>query len=65
MTKFIVVTPNLAGQLVPLRGTVWAYDMERAQKFDTREQAQAGLDKAKPFMKAKTYKAAKIQEVSE
>lgn len=57
---FIVVTPNLVGELVPLRGTVWAFHMDRAQKFETQELAQAALDNARKFMKAKTYKAAKI-----
>lgn len=36
--------------------------MDRAQKFDSRELAQAALDRAKKFMKAKTYKAARIIE---
>ncbi len=60
---FIVTTKNGAGEDVPLRGTVWAFSMDRAQKFETREAAQAALDKAKKFMKAKTYKAAEIKEV--
>lgn len=65
MSKFIVITKNAIGEDVPLRGSVWAFSMDRAQKFDTREAAQAGLDKAKKFMKAKTYKSAVIQEVAE
>lgn len=63
MAMFIVVTPNAVGELVPLRGTVWAFSMDRAQKFETKELAQAALDKAKQFMKARTYKAARIVEV--
>lgn len=63
MTKFIVVTPNLAGELVPLRGTIWAYSMDRAQQFETRELAQAALDRAKKFTKASSYKQARIVEV--
>ena len=63
MTKFIVTTKNGAGESVPLRGTVWAYSMDRAQIFDSREAAQAALDKAKKFMKASTYKASRIEEV--
>lgn len=63
--SFIVVTPNALGEMVPLRGTVWAYSMDRAQKFETREAAQAALDKAKQFMKVRTYKAAKIIETGE
>ncbi len=60
---FIVTVKNGAGEKVPLRGTVWAFAMERAQRFETREAAQAALDKAKKFMKARTYKAAQIEEV--
>lgn len=60
---FIVTTPNKAGQPVPLRGTIWAFSMERAEKFETRELAQEALDKAKQFMPAKVYRAASIVEV--
>ena len=63
MTKFIVTVKNGAGESVPLRGTVWAFSMERAQLFESREAAQAQLDKAKKFMRASTYKAARIEEV--
>lgn len=63
MSKFIVTVKNGAGEDVPLRGTIWAFEMDRAQKFETRELAQAGLDKAKKFMKATTYKKAVIQEI--
>jgi hypothetical protein len=48
---FIVIV-NHNGSTWPLRGNVWAFDMSRAQQFETREKAQAQLDKAKPFMKA-------------
>lgn len=64
MTKFIV-TVNHNGEKWPLRGTVWAFSMDRAQRFDTRELAQTALEKAKKFMKAKVYKKAVIEEVSE
>lgn len=65
MAKFIVTVKNGAGEDVPLRGTVWAFSMDRAQKFDSREAAQAALDRAKQFMKARTYKAAVITEIVE
>lgn len=58
-----IVTLTHNGQKWPLRGTVWAYSMDRAQKFETREAAQIGLDKAKQFMKARQYKAAVIEEL--
>ena len=64
MTKFIVTTKNGIGEKVPLRGTIWAFSMDRAQRFDTREAAQAQLDRAKQFMKAKVYKSAVIEEIN-
>ena len=58
-----VVVVNSANGLVPLRGTIWALDMDRAQKFETEELAKAALLKAKKFMTAATFKAAKIIKV--
>jgi hypothetical protein len=63
MSKFIVTVVH-NGLKVPLRGTVWAFSMERAQKFETRELAQAALDRAQRFMKASVYKKAVIEEVA-
>lgn len=60
---FIVTNVNGLGEKVPLRGTVWAFSMDRAQKFETREAAQAALDKAKQFMKATVYKRSRIEEI--
>ena len=60
---FIVITPNKTGAMVPLRGTVWAFDMDRATHHETREAAQAALDKAKKFMPTTVYKASRIVEV--
>lgn len=34
--KFVVTTKNGAGERVPLRGTVWAFTMDRAQLFETK-----------------------------
>lgn len=65
MTVFVVTILNGAGEKVPLRGTVWAFSMDRATRFATREDAQAALDKAKQFMKASVYKRAKIEELPE
>lgn len=59
-----IVTVEHNGEKWPLRGTTWAYSMERAQRFETREAAQAALLKAKPFMKAATYKKAIIEQVA-
>jgi len=57
---FIVTVTN-NGIKWPLRGTIWAFDMSRAQVFETREAAQAALAKARPFMKAAIYKRAVIE----
>ncbi len=62
MTQFIVTLDHNGGTF-PLRRTTWAFSMDRAQEFDSIEAAQAQLDKAKKFMPAKQYKAAKIIEV--
>lgn len=58
-----IVTVTHNGHTVPLRGTIWAYSMDRAQTFATGEDAQAALDKAKKFMKAAIYKKAVIREL--
>lgn len=60
MEKFIVTLMH-NGVKWPLRGTIWAFDIDRAQKFDTRADAEAALLKAKPFMKAATFKKAQIE----
>jgi esterase/lipase superfamily enzyme len=59
-----IVTVNVNGVTWPLRGTTWAYSMDRAQVFASREEAQATLDRAKKFMKATVYKKAVIVEVA-
>ena len=56
-----IVTVTHNGNKVPLRGSVWAFHMDRAQKFETPEAAQAALDKAKKFMKAAIYRKAVIE----
>lgn len=61
--SFIVTTKNGLGEKVPLRGTVWAFSMDRATRHETREAAQAALDKAKKFMKASAYKKSIIEEI--
>lgn len=62
MTKFIVTVMH-NGEKWPLRGTVWAFSMDRAQHFDTREAAQAALEKARKFMKVAIYKKATIETI--
>lgn len=56
-----IVTLMNNGEKWPLRRTTWAFSMDRAQQFATREEAQAQLDKAKQFMKAAQYKAAQYK----
>jgi hypothetical protein len=58
-----IVTLVHNGETWPLRKTTWAFSMDRAQQFETIEEAQAQLDKAKKFMPAKQYKAAVIEAV--
>ena len=45
-----------------LRRTIWTFAgaADRATSYDTVENAQAALNKAKPFMKAAHFKAARI-----
>jgi hypothetical protein len=47
-----------------LRGTVWTFAgaIERASYYETAGQARDALEKAKKFMKAAHYKAARIVE---
>jgi hypothetical protein len=58
-----IVTVAHNGEVWPLRGTVWAFDMSRAQKFASPEEAQAALEKARKFMKPAIYKKAVILQV--
>lgn len=55
-----IVTVAHNGEIWPLRGTVWAFSMDRAQKFETPEAAAAALEKARKFMKPAIYKKAVI-----
>jgi hypothetical protein len=47
-----------------LRSTIWTFAgaAPRASYYQTAGQARDALDKAKPFMKAAHYKAARIVE---
>jgi hypothetical protein len=56
------VTVINQGNTFWLRGTTWAFHAERGTVFESREAAQAALDKAKQFMAARIYKAARIIE---
>jgi hypothetical protein len=60
--KTYIVTVENNGETWPLRGTIWAFSMERAQHFASEAAAQAALDKAKKFMKPALYRKARIVE---
>lgn len=57
-----IVTLNHLGATFYLRRTVWTADLDRADRFETEDAARAQLAKAKPFMKAAQFKAARIEE---
>jgi hypothetical protein len=59
---FIVILENMGNKFF-LRSTVWASAQDRATQFDSMEAAQAGLLKAKQFMKAAMYKKAMIVSI--
>jgi hypothetical protein len=59
-----IVTLMHNGTKWPLRGTVWAFSMDRATRFETEAAAEVALLKAKKFMKAAQFKAARIEAVS-
>jgi hypothetical protein len=63
MNKFIVEVDNM-GFTLWLGGTVWRFSKDRATLHDDTASAQAALDKAKPFMAAKIYRAARIVEAN-
>lgn len=68
MAKFIVVSSKeneIKGLAWYLRGTTWAGSTERADKFDSREAAQAALDRAKKFSVRRIYKDWFIRELGD
>lgn len=58
----LIVTLQYNGSKYFLRNTIWTAYLDRATEFPSREAARFQLDKAKQFMKAAQYKAAKIEE---
>lgn len=55
-----VVTVVNAGARFWLKGTTWAFSLERAQRFDTTEAAFAAIERAKKFHKAAVMKRAEL-----
>jgi hypothetical protein len=47
-----------------LGGTVWRFSAERASMFGSEAEAKAALEKAKKFMPAATFKAARVVPVT-
>ena len=62
MTYIVTITHK--GIEIPLRGTVWAGSMDRAEHFDTREATLAALNRAAKFMQKTIYKKAVIKEIT-
>lgn len=59
-----LVTLNHNGATFYLRSTIWTADIERATRFESEDAAKAQLLKAKQFMKAAQFKAAKIKAIA-
>lgn len=58
-----IVTLQHLGNEFYLRSTIWTADRNRATIFQSEDAARAGLAKAKQFMKAAQFKAARIVAV--
>jgi hypothetical protein len=59
-----VITLTYLGNTLWMRSTVTTLEFDRASRFDSREAAQANIDKARKFHKVKTIKAMQIVEVA-
>ncbi len=60
MRCFVETRNPKTGDKFWLKGSTWAFSRERAQIFDTREAAQAQLEKSKKFNQPWAFKAAII-----
>lgn len=56
-----IVTLIHLGNKFYLRNTIWSAHIDRATIYTSAQAAQDALDRAKKFMKAAQYKAAKIE----
>jgi hypothetical protein len=54
------IETTFKGNTFFLRGTVWSAYIDNAKMFDSKEAAQAGLDKSKQFNPAECYRKARI-----
>jgi hypothetical protein len=60
---FIVKITNAGGDYF-MRRTTWAGDIDRADRFETREAAQTALTNNRKFTKPAMFKAARIVETA-
>jgi len=56
-----IVTVENQGQRFWLRGTTWAFSVDRANRFPSEDAAKAAAVKAEKFMHAKIRKSYKIE----
>lgn len=59
---FIATVEN-KGSTFYLKGSTWAFHVDRAQQFDTREAVEAGIAKAVKFMPKSLAKKIKIEQI--
>lgn len=57
--SYVATLPHL-GNTFYLRSTVWTGERSRATVYATAEEALTAVNKAKPFMKAKQFRAVAI-----
>ena len=59
-----IVTVTKHNETYFLRGTVWAFRAERAFEYDNEPDARIALARARPYMPASVYRAARVVEVA-
>jgi hypothetical protein len=60
---FKVVNQDKNGAEIELKGTIFRFAGNPGQEFETREEAEKAIQKAKPFHPARFFKATKIKEI--
>lgn len=60
---FKVVNKNLNGEEIELKGTIFRFAGNPGQEFQTREEAEKAIQKAKQFHPAKFFKKTEIKEI--
>jgi len=59
-----IVTVQNKGEKFWLRGTTWAFNLDRANKFETREAAAEAAKRAEKFMAPAIRRGYVIEEVA-